>query len=163
MPSFDIVCKVNMQEVDNAVNSVLRELTNRYDFKGAVFSLEIDNKENKINISAEDEYKLKQIGESLRVYCTKRGIDVTALDFEKEEKASGKGLRQSVKIKQGIDQESAKKIVKQIKDKKIKVQASIRGDEVRVEGKKRDDLQEVMAEVRAMNIGLPTQFINFRD
>ena len=163
MPSFDIVCQINMQEIDNAVNSVLRELTNRYDFKGAVFSLTIDNKENKINISAEDEYKLKQIGDSLKVHCTKRGIDVKALEFEKEEKASGKSLRQSVKIKQGIDQESAKKIVKQIKDKKMKVQASIRGEEVRVEGKKRDDLQEVIVEIRAMNIGIPLQFINFRD
>jgi hypothetical protein len=152
-----------MQEVDNAVNSVLRELTNRYDFKGAVFSLNIDSKENKINISAEDEYKLKQIGDALKVYCTKRGIDVKALEFEKEEKASGRGLRQSVKIKQGIDQDSAKKIVKQIKDKKIKVQASIRGDEVRVEGKKRDDLQEVISEVKSMNVDLPVQFINFRD
>jgi len=163
MPSFDIVCQVNMQEIDNAVNSVLRELTNRYDFKGAVFSINIDNKENKINISAEDEYKLKQIGDALKVYCTKRGIDVKALEFEKEEKASGKTLKQTVKIKQGIDQDSAKKIVKQIKDKKLKVQASIRGDEVRVEGKKRDDLQEVIAEIKSMNVGIPLQFINFRD
>ncbi|MCE3255189.1 MAG: YajQ family cyclic di-GMP-binding protein [Rickettsiaceae bacterium] len=163
MPSFDIVSKIDLQELDNAVNSVLRELKNRYDFKGAVFEISIDSKENKINIHAEDEYKLGQIGDSLKVFATKRGIDVKALDFQKAEKASGNSLRQEVKIKQGVDSENAKKIVKAIKDKKLKVQASIRGEEVRVEGKKRDDLQEVMGEIKNFNLDLPLQFINFRD
>jgi uncharacterized protein YajQ (UPF0234 family) len=163
MPSFDIVCKVDLQEIDNAVNSVLRELKNRYDFKGAIFEITVDSKENKINIHAEDAYKLGQIGDSLKVYCTKRGIDARSLEFEKEEKASGNSLRQAIKIKQGIDSESAKKITKFIKDKKLKVQASIRGEEVRVEGKKRDDLQEVMAEIKNCGLDLPLQFINFRD
>ncbi len=163
MPSFDIVSKIDMQEIDNVVNSVLRELKNRYDFKGAVFEVVIDNKENQIKIHVEDEYKLGQIGDSLKVFATKRGIDVKALEFEKLEKAGGQSLRQNVKIKQGIDSENAKKVVKFIKDKKLKVQASIRGEEVRVEGKKRDDLQGVMAEMKNFNLDLPLQFINFRD
>lgn len=163
MPSFDIVSKVDLQEIDNAINSVLRELTNRYDFKGAKFSLELNSKDNQIIINAPDDYKLGQIGESLRAYGVKRGIDPKSFEFEKEEKASGDSLRQVVKIKQGIDSDSAKEISKYIKDKKMKVQASIRGNEVRVEGKKRDDLQQVMAEVRTIPLTLPLQFINFRD
>jgi uncharacterized protein YajQ (UPF0234 family) len=163
MPSFDIVSKIDMQEIDNVVNSVLRELKNRYDFKNAVFEVEIDSKENQIKIHVEDEYKLGQIGDSIKVFATKRGIDVKALEFEKLEKAGGQSLRQNVKIKQGIDSENAKKVVKFIKDKKLKVQASIRGEEVRVEGKKRDDLQDVMAELKSFSLDLPLQFINFRD
>lgn len=163
MPSFDIVSKIDLQEIDNAVNSVLRELTNRYDFKGAQFSIDLNNKESTITIQAEDDYKLQAIGDSLKVYCTKRKIDSKALEFEKEEKASGNSLRQTVKLKNGIDQESAKKIVKQIKSSKIKVQSSIKGDEVRVDGKKRDDLQQIMSLIREENYDLPLQFINFRD
>ena len=163
MPSFDIVSKIDMQEIDNAVNSVSRELKNRYDFKGAIFEIVIDDKENKINIHAEDQYKLGQIGDSLKVFATKRGIDVKSLEFEEVQKAGGQSLRQAVKIKQGIDSENAKKITKFIKDKKLKVQASIRGEEVRVEGKKRDDLQDVMQELKSFNSELPLQFINFRD
>ena len=163
MPSFDIVSKIDMQEIDNAVNSVLRELKNRYDFKGAIFEIVVDAQENKINIHAEDQYKLGQIGDSLKVFATKRGIDVKSLEFEEVQKAGGQSLRQAVKIKQGIDSESAKKITKHIKDKKLKVQASIRGEEVRVEGKKRDDLQEVMQEMKNFSLDLPVQFINFRD
>ncbi len=163
MASFDIVSKINFQEVDNAVNSVLRELTNRYDFKGANFSIILDQKENHITLSAEDNYKLGQIGDSVKVFCTKRGIDVKALDFQKEEKAGGNSLRQIVKLKNGIEQDTAKKIVKQIKEAKIKAQASIRGDEVRVDGKKRDDLQEAIAILGAANYEIPLQFINFRE
>jgi uncharacterized protein YajQ (UPF0234 family) len=163
MPSFDIVSNVDLQEVDNAVNSVMRELGNRYDFKGAKFTLEIISKDNQIIINAPDAYKLGQIQESLRSSGVKRGIDPKSFEFEKEEKASGDSLRQTVKIKQGIDSDTAKQITKYIKDKKMKVQASIRGTEVRVESKKRDDLQQVMAEVRAMKIEVPVQFINFRD
>ena len=107
--------------------------------------------------------KLGQIQESLRASGVKRGIDPKSFEFEKEERATGDSLRQKVKIKQGIDSDNAKLIVKNIKDKKMKVQASIRGTEVRVEAKKRDDLQEVMAEVRSMKIEVPVQFINFRD
>lgn len=163
MPSFDIVSKINMQEIDNTVNSVLRELTNRYDFKGAVFSVELKAKDNIINITADSEYKLGAIRDSLKVFATKRGVDAKALDFQKEEKAGGNMLRQEIKLRNGIEQETAKKIVKQIKDAKMKVQASIKGDEVRVDGKKRDDLQEAMAAIRATNYEIPLQFINFRE
>lgn len=163
MPSFDIVSKIDLQELDNAVNSVLRELTNRYDFKGAQFSIDYQPKEEKIILAAEDEYKIGQIGGSLKAFCVKRGVDPKALDFQKEEKASGNSVRQKVKLKNGIEQETAKKITKRIKELKLKVQASIRGDEVRVEGKKRDDLQNAMTEIKAANLDLPLQFINFRD
>lgn len=163
MPSFDIVSKIDLQEVDNAVNSVLRELTNRYDFKGANFSIELKAKENLIVLNAEDDYKLGAMRDSLKVFATKRGIDARAFDFQKEEKAGGNSLRQEAKLRNGIEQEIAKKITKHVKDAKMKVQASIKGDEVRVDGKKRDDLQEAIALIRAANFEIPLQFINFRD
>ena len=163
MPSFDLVSKIDMQEIDNAVNSVLRELTNRYDFKGIKFSIEVDHKENLIKLAAEDSYKLGAIRDSLKTYGVKRGIDPKAFDFQKEEDASGNSVRQEVKLRNGIEQEVAKKITKQIKDKKLKVQASIRGDEVRIEGKNLDDLQVVMNDLRSSSFEVPLQFINFRD
>ncbi len=163
MPSFDIVSKIDFQEVDNAVNSVMRELTNRYDFKGAKFSVDVDQKENTIKIEAPDDYKLGAIRDSLKTYGVKRGIDPKAFDFQKEESATGNTLRQLVKLRNGLDQETAKKIVKDIKEKKLKVQGSIRGDEVRVEGKNRDDLQQVIAMLRTANYEAPLQFINMRD
>ncbi|MDA9231233.1 YajQ family cyclic di-GMP-binding protein [Rickettsiales bacterium] len=162
MASFDIVCQIDLQEVDNAVNGVLRELTNRYDFKGANFSLTLDKKENKITINADDDYKLSQIQGSLKANIVKRSIDVRALEFEKEEGAAQNSLRQIVKIKQGIDQESSKKIAKDIKSQKLKVQATIRGEEVRVDGKKIDDLQFVMNFIKEQNPDKALQFINFR-
>jgi uncharacterized protein YajQ (UPF0234 family) len=152
-----------MQEIDNAVNSVLRELTNRYDFKGANFSIELKTKDNLILIACEDEYKLGQISDSLKVFCVKRGIDPRALDFQKIEKAGGNSLRQEIKLRNGIEQEIAKKITKHIKDSKMKVQTSIKADEIRVDGKKRDDLQEAMNLLRSGGFEVPLQFINFRD
>jgi len=163
MPSFDIVSKINIQEVDNAVNSVLRELTNRYDFKGAIFSVELKAKENIINISADSEYKLEAVRDSLKVFATKRGIDVKALEFVEPQKAGGTTLKQEIKLKNGIEQEIAKKIIKQIKDLKLKVQGSIKGDEVRIDGKKRDDLQEAMNAIRSTKFDIALQFINFRE
>ena len=163
MPSFDIVSKIDIQEIDNVVNSTLRELTNRYDFKGSPFSIELKIKDNLINLAADSEYKLGQICDSLKVFCVRRNIDPRALDIQKEEKAGGNTFRQEIKLKNGIEQEVAKKIVKQFKDSKMKVQASIKGDEVRVDGKKRDDLQEAMALLRGTNYDTPLQFINFRD
>jgi uncharacterized protein YajQ (UPF0234 family) len=163
MPSFDLVSKINLQEIDNAVNSVNRELTNRYDFKGAIFSVELNIKENLINLSADSEYKLEAIRDSLKVFATKRGVDVKALDFQAIQKAGGNILKQEIKLKNGIDQEVAKKIIKHIKDLKMKVQASIRADEVRIEGKKRDDLQEAISSIKSIDFGIPLQFINFRD
>lgn len=163
MPSFDIVSKVDLQEVDNAVNSVNRELVNRYDFKGAKFTIEIDQKDKKITINAPDEYKLGQISDSLKVHVTKRGIDVKALTFEEKESASGDSFKQTVKLKDGIEQDIAKKIVKDLKAQKIKVQTSIRGDELRIEGKKRDDLQQVMSLLKSSDYDAALQFINFRE
>jgi cyclic-di-GMP-binding protein len=161
MPSFDIVSKTDMQEVDNAVNSTAREVANRYDFKGTKSSIE--RKEAEIIIIADDDYKLKAMQEMLKVHFTKRKIEPTALDFGKPEPAANATIRQAVKVKQGIEQELAKQVVKAIKDSKMKVQASIKGDELRVQGAKKDDLQATMALVRGMNLQLPLQFVNFRD
>jgi uncharacterized protein YajQ (UPF0234 family) len=161
MPSFDIVSKTDLQEVDNAVNSTAREIGSRYDFKGS--SSSIERKEEEITIIADDDYKLKAIQDMLKVHITKRNLDAKALDFQNPQKASGNTLRQVVKVKQGIESEIAKKIVKEIKDKKFKVQASIRGEELRVEGKDRDILQDVIAFVKQMNLNLPVQFTNYRD
>jgi uncharacterized protein YajQ (UPF0234 family) len=163
MPSFDIVSKLNIQEIDNAVNSVLRELSNRYDFKGAVFTIEFKNKDNLILISADSDYKINALRDSLKVFVTKRGIDVRVLDFQKEEKAGGNLIKQEIKLRNGIDQESAKKIIKFIKDSKIKVQSSIKSDEIKVDGKKRDDLQSIMSLIKSNNFNIPLQFINFRE
>lgn len=134
MPSFDIVSKTDMAEVNNAVAGAVREISQRFDFKGSKSSLEL--KENDIILLADDALKLKQVQDLLKTYITRRKLDVSALDFGKEEKAAGAMIRQTVKVKQGIDQETAKKISKAIKDSKKKVQVSIQGDELRVSGKK---------------------------
>ncbi|MDA0781555.1 MAG: YajQ family cyclic di-GMP-binding protein [Rickettsiales bacterium] len=161
MPSFDIVSKVDIQEVDNAVNSVLREVAQRFDFKGSNCTLELDD--NEITVKADDDYKLDQIQLMLKGHFTKRKIDAKSLDFGKPEMASGNSVRQKITVKQGIDSDTAKLIVKEIKNSKIKVQASIRGEEVRVDGKKRDDLQNVISMIKESKLDLPLQFINFRD
>lgn len=161
MPTFDIVSKVDMQEIDNALNSVRREIEQRYDFKGSKCSVE--KEENDITILADDNYKLEQIQAMLKVHMTRRKIDAKALDFAKIESASGNSLRQKITVKQGIESEVAKQITKEIKNSKLKVQASIRGDEVRVDGKKRDDLQNAIALIRTLDLAVPVQFINFRD
>jgi uncharacterized protein YajQ (UPF0234 family) len=161
MPSFDIVSKTDMQEIDNAVNTARREMENRYDFKGSKCTIE--RKEEEITILADDDYKIKAIQDILKTHITRRKIDVKALEFKEPEKASGNALRQLVKVKQGIEQEVAKKIVKALKDSKMKVQASIQGDQLRVSGPKRDTLQEAIQFVRGMDVEVPLQFDNFRD
>lgn len=161
MPSFDVVSKTDIQEVDNALNSVTREIATRYDFKGSKSSIE--RKEEEITIIADDNYKLEAIQDMLKVHITRRQLDSRALDFGTPQKASGNTLRQVVKIKQGVESEIAKKIVKEIKAEKMKVQASIRGDELRIDGKKRDDLQEAIAFIKKLDLPLPLQFINFRE
>ncbi|WP_142849847.1 YajQ family cyclic di-GMP-binding protein [Telmatospirillum sp. J64-1] len=161
MPSFDIVSKTDMAEVDNAINGVSREIAQRFDFKGSKCSIE--RKEEEITILADDDMKLAQMHELLKVYLTRRKLDVGALDFGTEEKAAGNTIRQVVKVKQGIDKDLAKRLVKELKDSKMKVQASIQGDEVRVTGKKRDDLQEAIALIKRLEIAQPLQYINFRD
>lgn len=161
MPSFDIVSETNLQEVDNMIQNVMREVGTRYDFKGSNCSVE--RKENEITVLADDDYKLGQINELMKGHAVRRQIDPRAFDFGKAEKATGNSLRQAVKIKQGIDTETAKKITKFVKETKMKVQASIQGDAVRISGKKRDDLQEAMGQVKGMGLELPLSFNNFRD
>ncbi len=161
MPSFDIVSKTDLAEVDNALAGVTREIAQRFDFKGAKCSVE--RKDASITVLADDDAKLRQMHELLRVHFTRRSVDPKALDFKTVEKAAGNTVRQEVVVKQGIDKDLAKRLVKEIKDSKIKVQAAIQGDELRVTGKKRDELQETIALVRKLDIQQPLQFINFRD
>jgi uncharacterized protein YajQ (UPF0234 family) len=161
MPSFDIVSKTDLNEVDNAINGARREIDTRFDFKGSKCTME--RKEEAITLLADDDMKLKQMQELLKGYVTRRKLDAGALEFKDPEKASGNAVRQEVVIKQGIDQKLAKEIVKAIKDNKLKVQAAIQGDELRITGKKRDDLQEAIALVRGLKIEQPLQYVNFRD
>ena len=161
MPSFDIVSKTDMTEIANAIAGVTREISQRFDFKGSASSVEL--KDGQIIILADDALKLKQVHELLRTYVTRRKVDISSLDFGKEEKASGAMIRQIVRVKQGIAQDIAKRISKAIKDSKKKVQVSIQGDELRVSGKKRDDLQDTIAFVKTLGIDQPLQFVNFRD
>jgi len=163
MPSFDVVSKIDYQEILNAINGVHREIGNRYDFKSIKWSLDLDKKEKNITIIAESDYCLDQIVMSLKGCFVKRGLDPRALDFQTPEKASGNSLRQIAKIKEGIEQDVSKKIVKAIKDSKMKVQASIQGEELRITGKSRDDLQNIIQLIKKMEVNIPLQFINFRD
>lgn len=163
MPSFDIVSKIDFQEIDNAVNNTTREMGSRYDFKSVIWSIELDKKEKKIEINTESDYCLEQIQASLKGAFVKRKLDPIALNFGNIEKAGGRTLRQFVKIREGIDQENAKKITKFFKQSKLKVQASIQGDEVRISGKSRDDLQQAIQDVKNLGLEIPLQFINFRD
>jgi hypothetical protein len=161
MPSFDIVSKTDMAEVDNAVQGVAREIGRRFAFKGSKCTIE--RKEALITILADDDMKLRQMQELLKGYMVRRKLDASALEFKEPQKASGNALRQEVVVKQGIDQTLGKRIVKEIKDSKMKVQVSIQGDELRVNGKKKDDLQDTIAFVRGLKIEQPLQFVNFRD
>lgn len=161
MPSFDIVSKTDVHEVDNALAGLLREIGQRFDFKGSRCSAE--RAEDVITVLADDDPKLKQMQELLRVHITRRKLDAAALDFKPPEKAAGNMLRQVIAIKQGVDKDLAKKITKAIKDSKLKVQAAIQGDELRVSAKKIDDLQAIISLVKAMKIEQPLQYINFRD
>jgi len=161
MPSFDIVSKTDLAEVDNAVNGVIRELQQRFDFKGSKATLE--RKENEITLIADDDPKMKQLQEMLRAYVVRRKLDAGALDFGKVETAAGGMLRQVVTVKQGIDRDLAKTIVKAIKDSKMKVTPAVQGDELRVTGKKIDDLQQCIQLVKGLKIEQPLQYVNFRD
>lgn len=161
MPSFDIVSTIEMAEADNAVANVMREVGTRYDFKGSKSKVEIAD--GVITIFADDDMKLRQMREILQGHMQKRGIEPGSLDYQKEETAAGQSVRQQVRLKEGIDKELSRKIVKQIKDGKFKVQVAIQGDELRVTGKKRDDLQEVIAFVKGLKVEQPLQYKNFRD
>ena len=161
MPSFDIVSRTEMTEVDNAVQGAMREIGTRYDFKGS--SSTIERNDETLLIKTEDDLKLKQVQELLRGHMAKRKVDVGVLDFKEPEKAFGNSLRQTVLVKQGIERELAQKIVKTVKGSKVKVQVAIQGDELRVSGKKRDDLQAAIALIKESKIDQPLQYINFRD
>jgi len=161
MPSFDIVSRTDLQEVDNAVQGAMREITARYDFKGSNCSIE--RSDAALVIRADDDFKLKQVQDLLRGHLARRKVDSGAFDFAKPEKASANTLRQAVSIKQGIERDLAQQIVKAIKGAKLKVQAAIQGDELRISGKKRDDLQAAIALVKELKITQPLQYVNFRD
>ena len=161
MPSFDIVSKTDLAEVDNALDGVRREIATRFDFKGS--KCELERKDEAITLTADDELKLRQVQELVRGYFARRKLDPKALDFADSQRAAGNTVRQVVTVKQGIDRELAKSIVKAVKDSKVKVQAAIQGDELRISGKKRDDLQAIITLVRGLDADRPVQFINFRE
>jgi uncharacterized protein YajQ (UPF0234 family) len=162
MPSFDIVSRLDMAELDNALAGLSREIATRFDFKGSQSSV-TRQEDDSLVVLADDELKLRQVHELLRVHLTRRKIDAGVLDFKPPEKAAGQSLRQSVALRQGIGQDLAKRIVRDIKDSKLKVQAAIQGDELRITSKKRDDLQAAIALVRGLKIEQPLQYVNFRD
>ena len=161
MPSFDIVSEVNQVEVRNALDQTNKELSTRFDFKGSDARVELADKS--LTLYADDDFKLKQVTDILTGKLTKRGVDIRALKPGAVEKISGNKVKQVVTVRVGVDQELAKRIVKLIKDGKMKVQASIQGDAVRVSGAKRDDLQAAIALVRKSITDFPLQFGNFRD
>lgn len=163
MPSFDIVSEIQMPEVKNGVENATRELATRWDFKNVEASFELNEKNETIKATSQSDFQVQQLLDILRDKLAKRGIDGGALEISEEMEHSGKLYSITVKLKQGIDKELAKKIVKAIKDSKIKVQAQVQGEQVRVTGKSRDDLQATMALVRNGEFGQPFQFTNFRD
>jgi cyclic-di-GMP-binding protein len=160
MPSFDVVSEVDMQELRNAVDQTRREIDTRYDFKGTAAAIELNEME--LTLFGDAEFQVEQVMDILVQKVSKRGIDVGCLDPGKLEEGGGKA-RRVVKVKAGIDTDTARKLVKLIKEAKLKVQAAIQGDKVRVTGKKRDDLQEVIAMLREADVGLPLQYNNFRE
>ncbi len=160
MPSFDIVSEVDHHELSNAIDQANREIGTRYDFKGS--DARIERSENQLTLSTESEFQIKQMTPILKEKMSKRGIDVSCLEFA-DIVEMNKRARQQVLVREGLDKDLARKIVKLIKDSKLKLQASIQGEQVRVNGKKRDDLQQVMKLLKEANLGIPLQFNNFRD
>ena len=160
MPTFDIVSEVDLHEVTNAVDQTNREVGNRFDFKGS--DSRVEQKDALLTLHSDTEFQIRQILDILQLKIAKRGIDTAAL-AEGEIHSNGKKASMDITIQQGIDQDTARKLVKQIKGLKIKVQSSIQGDKVRVSGKKRDELQSVIAHIKDSNPDLPLQYINFRD
>jgi hypothetical protein len=161
MPSFDVISKINYPEFDNALANCLREITNRYDFKG--LNISIERKDKIITTLAPDELKLKQVNELLQVHLIRRKVDPRVITVKNSESATGTTIRQVSELKEGISQENAKKIIADIKKLKLKIQIKIQGEELRAEGKKRDDLQEAISAIETIDIGLPIEFVNFRD
>ncbi len=160
MPSFDVVSEIDMHELTNAIDQTNREIGNRFDFKGS--DAQVKQETNVLTLEAQVEFQLKQMMDMLVLKLTKRGIDVEALEEGKVQETLNRAT-QIVTVRRGIESNLARKMVKTIKDTKMKVQAAIQGDKLRVTGKKRDDLQKVMALLREAKVGLPLQFVNFRD
>ncbi len=160
-PSFDVVSEVNMQEVNNAINQTVKEITQRFDFKGTKSTVEIENS-NAIKIVTEDDTRMRNIVDIMQGKFIKRGVAIKNLEYGKVEPAAGGMVRQSIKVKQGIDADVAKKITKDIKNTKLKVQATLQDDQIRVSGKKLDDLQAVIAFLKGQDYGVELQFSNFR-
>lgn len=162
MPSFDIASKVDLQTLDNAVNTVKKEISNRFDFKNSAVSIELNKKTYVIQLEVESDMKMKQVIDVLISRAIKQGIDASAFDFEKDAFPSGKVVKKEVPVQNGLKQEDAKKIVKIIKDSGLKVQAQIMDEVVRVTGKKIDDLQSVIAALKQSDLQLPLSFTNMK-
>lgn len=160
--SFDIVSEVDYQEVDNAINQALKEILQRYDFKGSKSEITLNKKDHIINIASDNDFKLKAVIDILQNKMIKRGISIKALKYGNIEPAAGSSVRQEIKLQQGIEKEDAKKVVKLIKDSKLKVQASIQDEQVRVTGKAKDDLQDVMKLLKDTELEFAFQFTNYR-
>jgi cyclic-di-GMP-binding protein len=161
MPSFDIVSNTDLAEVDNALANMVREMGQRYDFKNSQARIERNGAE--ITIHADDDLKLKQMHELLQGHLARRKIDAGVIDYKPVEKAAGQAVRQKALIRQGIDRDLAKRLVKEVKDGKFKVQISVQGEELRVTGKKRDDLQAVIQHIKGLTLEQPLQYVNFRE
>ena len=161
MPSFDVISKINYQEFDNALANCLREISNRFDFKG--LNISIERKDKTITTLAPDNLKLKQVNELLQTHLIRRKVDPRVLSVKNSENATGGAIRQISELKEGISQENAKKIITHLKSLKLKIQIKIQGEELRADGKKRDDLQEAIAAIKTIDIGLPIEFVNFRE
>lgn len=160
--SFDIVCKIDLQEVLNAVQQAMKEILQRFDFKGTKSSIDLNKEKAEIAIISDDEYKMKNVVEILKTKLVKRNVSLKALDFGKIEQAGGNTVKQTVKLQQGIPIEKSKEIVKLIKETKMKVQAEIQADQVRVKAKKIDDLQTLIAMLKGKDLDIHTEFVNFR-
>ncbi len=163
MPSFDILCEANAVELKNAVDTANKEIANRYDFKGSDARFELNEKEHEITAFADDDFKLRQVRDVLMAKMAKRGVDARFLEIEDAQKIGGDKMKQKLTVKNGIESELAKRIVKMVKDAKLKVTASIQGDVVRITGAKKDVLQEAIQLVRGGVTDVPLKFDNFRD
>ena len=162
MPSFDIVSSFNMQEIDNAVNMVLRDIANRYDFRGSSTSITLDKAEKSITILADNTMQLAAVVDMFKSRAISRKVSLKVFKFHEEESAAGTSIRQKVSLREGIDRDRAKKINKMIKDKKLKVQSQIQGEQLRVTGKKIDDLQSVITMLKGANLDIELQYVNMK-
>lgn len=160
--SFDVVSKVDFQQVDNAVNTAGREIATRFDFKGSVSRIDFDKKEGRLVLLADDDAKLRNVTDILQGRLVKQGVSLKSLDFQKTEPAEGGAVRQTARIQQGLPSEKAKDMIRVIKDAKLKVTASLQGDQLRISGRSKDDLQSVIALLRSRDFGVALQFVNYR-